>query len=112
YAPAASDPSQLAFAQQEKPDAPDLIRCWLQKAPARQLAMLQKAPIVIVTGEASFHAPYEHCTVKYLEQAGVHPTWMALGRQGVHGNGHMMMLERNSDQIAELIVQWLAKALP
>jgi pimeloyl-ACP methyl ester carboxylesterase len=112
YAPAASDPSQLAFVQQEKPDAPDLIRCWLQKAPARQLATLQKAPIVIVTGEASFHAPYEHCTVKYLEQAGVHPTWMDLGRQGIHGNGHMMMLEKNSDQIAELIVQWLGKAVP
>ena len=112
YAPAASDPAQLAFVQQEKADAPDLIRCWLQKAPARQLATLQKAPIVIVTGEASFHAPYEHCTVKYLEQAGVHPTWMDLGRQGVHGNGHMMMLEKNSGQIADLIVQWLGKALP
>jgi hypothetical protein len=112
YAPAISDPSQLVFVQQEKPDAPDLLRCWLQKTPARQLATLQKAPIVIFTGEASFHAPYEHCTVKYLEQAGVHPSWIDLGRQGVHGNGHMMMLEKNSDQIAELIVQWLGKAVP
>jgi pimeloyl-ACP methyl ester carboxylesterase len=112
YAPAASDASQLAFVQQDKPDAPDLMRCWLQKDLARQLTTLQKAPIVIVTGEASFHAPYEHCTIKYLEQAGVHPTWMDLGRQGVHGNGHMMMLEKNSDQIADLIVQWLGKSVP
>jgi pimeloyl-ACP methyl ester carboxylesterase len=112
YAPTATDASQLAFIQQDKPDAPDLIRCWLQKEPARQLSTLQKAPIVIVTGEASFHAPYEHCTIRYLEQGGVHPTWMDLGRQGVHGNGHMMMLEKNSDQIADLIVQWLAKAVP
>ena len=54
-----------------------------------------------MTGEASFHAPYEHCTVKYLEQAGVHPTWINLGAMGVHGNGHMMMLEKNNLQIAE-----------
>jgi pimeloyl-ACP methyl ester carboxylesterase len=112
YAPAVSDPSELAFVQEDKPDGPDLLRCWLQRDPARQLPALQKAPIVVVTGEASFHAPYEHCTIKYLRQAGVKPTWMDLGRQGVHGNGHMMMLEKNSDQIAELIVQWLGKSVP
>jgi pimeloyl-ACP methyl ester carboxylesterase len=112
YAPAVSDPSELAFVQEDKPDGPDLLRCWLQRDPARQLPALQKAPIVVVTGEASFHAPYEHCTIKYLRQAGVKPTWMDLGRQGVHGNGHMMMLEKNSDQIADLIVQWLGKSVP
>jgi pimeloyl-ACP methyl ester carboxylesterase len=112
YAPAVNNPSQLIFIQEDKPDAPDLMRCWLQKEPVRQLPTLQKAPIVIVTGEASFHAPYEHCTIKYLEQAGVRPTWMELGRQGVHGNGHMMMLEKNSNQIADLILQWLEKSVP
>jgi pimeloyl-ACP methyl ester carboxylesterase len=112
YAPAVSDPSQLAFVRESKPDGPELMRCWLEKTPARQLPTLQKAPIVVVTGEASFHAPYEHCTIKYLEQAGVSPTWMDLGRQGVHGNGHMMMLEKNSHQIADLIVQWLVKSAP
>jgi len=45
-----------------------LVRCWLQKAPARQLPNLAKMPMLIVNGEASFHAPFEHCTVKYLEQ--------------------------------------------
>ncbi len=111
YAPPAKDASELAFERQEKADGPDLARCWLQKEPARQLPNLQKRPIAIVTGEASFHGPYEHCIVKFLEQAGVHPTWLNLGAMGIHGNGHMMMLEKNSDQIADVIEKWLRKAL-
>ncbi len=111
YAPPAKDASELTFERQEQADGPDLARCWLQKEPARQLPNLQKLPIAIVTGEASFHGPYEHCVVKFLEQAGVHPTWLNLGAMGIHGNGHMMMLEKNSDQIAEVIERWLRKAL-
>jgi pimeloyl-ACP methyl ester carboxylesterase len=110
YEPAASDPSQLTFVRQDKPDGPDLARCWLQKDPARQLPGLQKAPVLVVHGEASFHAPYEHCTIKYLEQAGVHPTWLDLGKAGIHGNGHMMMLEKNNLQVADAIAKWMAKA--
>jgi pimeloyl-ACP methyl ester carboxylesterase len=111
YAPPARDASELAFERQEQADGPDLARCWLQKSPARQLPNLQKVPIAIVTGEASFHAPYEHCVVKFLEQAGVHPAWLNLGAMGIHGNGHMMMLEKNSDQIADVIERWVRKAL-
>jgi len=111
YAPPARDASELAFERQDKADGPDLARCWLQKEPARQLPNLGKLPIAIVTGEASFHGPYEHCVVKFLEQAGVRPTWLNLGAMGIHGNGHMMMLEKNSDQIADVIEKWLRKAL-
>ena len=69
-------------------------------------------PMLIVNGEASFHAPFEHCTVKYLEQAGVKPTWIDLGKAGIHGNGHMMMLEKNNLEVAAMIEKWLAKASP
>jgi len=110
YAPPAASPSELAFEEQEKADGPDLAKCWLQKSPARQLPNLQKLPIAIVVGEASFYAPYGHCLVKYLEQAGVHPTMLNLGAMGIHGNGHMMMLEKNSDQVAEVIERWVQKA--
>jgi pimeloyl-ACP methyl ester carboxylesterase len=112
YVPAARGPNEIAFERQEKADEPDLVRCWLQRAPARMLPNLQKMPIVIVTGEASFHAPFEHCTVKYLEQAGVKPNWIDLGKEGIHGNGHMMMLEKNSDEVAGVIAAWLDKAVP
>jgi pimeloyl-ACP methyl ester carboxylesterase len=93
--------SDLAIQRQEKPDGADLARRWEQKSPARRLPRLQRIPILILTAEASYHAPYDHCTVKYLEQAGVHPTWIRLADIGIHGNGHMMMLEKNNREIAQ-----------
>jgi pimeloyl-ACP methyl ester carboxylesterase len=111
YSPPAANASDLSIVQQEKPDDSDVSRCWLQTLPARQLPNLQKVPILILTGEASYHAPYDHCTVKYLEQAGVHLTWIKLGEAGIHGNGHMMMLEKNNLEIADVMSRWLAKAL-
>jgi hypothetical protein len=47
--------------------------------------------------------------VKYLEQAGVHPTWVKLADAGIRGNGHMMMLEKNNREIAGLMAEWLSK---
>ncbi|MBV8845920.1 MAG: alpha/beta fold hydrolase [Bryobacterales bacterium] len=107
YSPRAEKASDLAIVRQAKADAPDLSRCWLQREPARQLPNLQKMPILILTAEASYHAPYDHCTVKYLEQSGVHPKWIKLANEGIQGNGHMMMLEKNNEAIASLISRWL-----
>ena len=98
--------------REDRPDAPDLVRCWLQRAPARQLPKLAGVPTLVLTGEASYHAPYDHCTVKYLRQAGVRPTWIRLADAGIRGNGHMMMLEKNNHEIAALIARWLADAVP
>jgi hypothetical protein len=103
--------SDLSVVRQDAPDGPDLVRCWLQKAPARQLPNLQKLPILILTAEASYHAPYDHCTVRFLEQAGVRSEWIKLADAGIHGNGHMLMLEKNNLQIAEVMSKWLDKAL-
>ena len=107
YAPAVNDPAELAIVRQDKADGPDLVRCYAQAAPARQLPNLQKMPILVLTSEASYHAPYDHCTVKYLEQAGVRPTHIRLADIGIHGNSHVMMLEKNNQEIAAVIAQWL-----
>ena len=61
---------------------------------------------------ASYHAAYDHCTANYLTQAGVRNTMIKLGEAGIHGNGHMMMLEKNSDDIARVMREWLMKAVP
>jgi pimeloyl-ACP methyl ester carboxylesterase len=111
YAPAVASPSELQFVQQDKPDGPDLARCYVQKEPARQLPNL-KMPILVLTGEASYHAPYDHCTVKYLEQAGVKPTFIRLADRGVRGNSHVLMLEKNNKDSAAVIAQWLDQAVP
>ncbi len=38
-------------------------------------------------------------------------TFIRLEDIGIRGNGHMMMLEKNSDEIAGVIEGWLKKAL-
>jgi len=111
YSPPVRTASDLSFVQQAKADSPDLVRCYAQVEPARQLPNLEKMPILILTTEASYHAPYDHCTVRYLQQAGVRPTFIRLADIGIHGNSHVMMLEKNSDQIAGVILQWLEEKL-
>jgi hypothetical protein len=69
-------------------------------------------PILIVTSEASYHRAYDHCTVKYLEQASVPVTWIKLEDIGIHGNGHMMMLEKNNADVAAVMAHWLEKTIP
>jgi pimeloyl-ACP methyl ester carboxylesterase len=111
YAPAIADAKELAVVRQDKPDAPDLVRCYLQTEPARQLPNLNM-PILVVMSEASYHAPYDHCTVKYLQQAGARPSFMRLAELGIKGNSHVMMNEKNNKEIAAAIAQWLDKTLP
>jgi len=114
--PLAHDPplkpgEQLSFVRQEQPDAPDLVRGWLQAEPARKLPKLARVPILILVAEASYHAAYDHVTAAYLAQAGVPNEFVRLPDIGIRGNGHMMMLEKNSDEIAGVIETWLKKKL-
>ena len=112
YVPAVTPDSPLQFAQQEKPDRPDLSRCWLQKEPARKLPLVGERPVLLIEAEASFYAGYNHCNVGYLRQAGVPVEFIKLADLGIKGNGHMMMMEKNSDEIAKVIADWLDKSLP
>ena len=75
------------------------MQCWKQAEPARQLPNL-KMPILVLMSEASYHAPYDHCTVKYLQQAGAKPTFTRLADLGIKGNSHVMMQEKNNKEIA------------
>lgn len=111
YSPPVADASELAPVREDKADGPDLVKCWMQKGPARQLTRLTM-PILVLTAEASYHAPYDHCTVKFLRQAGVQPDFVRLVDLGIRGNSHVMMLEKNSREIAAVIAGWLEKTLP
>jgi pimeloyl-ACP methyl ester carboxylesterase len=109
YEPAASDAKDLTMSREAKSDGPDLVRCWVQASPARRLPNVSGVPILIVTSEASYHAPYDHCTSKYLTQGGVNNTFVRLPTVGIRGNGHMMMLEKNNLEIAAFLNGWLEK---
>ena len=82
----------------------------LQKEPARRLVNLLDTTVVVVTGEASYHAAYDGCTVKFLRQAGVkNVEWLKLAEHGIRGNGHMMFMEMNNMEIAEFLEKRIAK---
>ena len=106
YDPIVKTPDEIDVIQQKQPDAPDLYACWLQAEPARRLPNLIAVPIMVVTSEASYHAVYDHCTVRYLRQVGAHVDFVRLEDVGIHGNGHMMMLEINNMAIASIIARW------
>jgi pimeloyl-ACP methyl ester carboxylesterase len=111
YTPPIKDASELKFVQQEKADGEGLVRCFEQAAPARQLTNLRDIPILVLVSEASYHAPYDHCTVKYLQQAGAKPSFIKLADLGIKGDSHVLMLEKNSKDIAAVIAKWLATSV-
>ncbi|MFC6522866.1 alpha/beta hydrolase [Undibacterium arcticum] len=95
YDPPLAPGEQLTFVRKDHAGTPDLALCWEQAEPARKLVNLEKIPVLLVQSEASYHAPYDYCTVRYLRQAGVeNTTYIKLADLGIHGNGHMMMLEK------------------
>ncbi len=108
YDPPVKDPSEL----QTEPQAsqkPGEVAGVLQKAPARQLVNLKGIPIIILAGEASYHVAYDEWTSRFLTQAGVKNDFVPLAEQGLKGNGHMLMIEKNSLDIAALVDKWLRK---
>ena len=40
-------------------------------------------------------------------QNGVQPDFIRLPDIGIHGNGHMMMIEKNNEQVAKVLTDWL-----
>ncbi len=54
-----------------------------------------------------YHAMYDHCTAKYLKQAGVKTDFIRLEDVGLRGNGHMLMIEKNNIEIAAVIAHWI-----
>ena len=90
-------------------DEPNTIACYAQQAPAKQLIKLKDIPVAIMTGQASWMAQHNHSMADFLTQAGVATEHIRLEQHGIYGNGHMLVIEKNSDQIAQLICDWFLK---
>jgi pimeloyl-ACP methyl ester carboxylesterase len=106
YDPPVASSEEIKLVRQDTPDGPGLVRCFMQAGPVHKLQRLAGIPILIVLSEASYHAPYDHCTAKWLDQAGVKNTFVRLADRGIHGNGHMMMLEKNNLEISAFLRRW------
>ncbi|KAF9034091.1 Alpha/beta hydrolase family-domain-containing protein [Panaeolus papilionaceus] len=82
--------------------------CTLQATPARKMKNLGRIPVLMITAEASYHAQYDWCSAQFLRQAGIRLDHVQLSDVGIHGNGHLMYLEKNSDKIVDDVVhRWL-----
>ena len=66
-------------------------------------------PILVLTGTNDLEHPYETdlAIVDWLKAAGARAEFGWLADRGITGNGHMLMLERNSVAIADLVCDWL-----
>ena len=113
YDPPIQSPSELQVALEEKSEIPgDVVPCYMQKEPARKLVNLEKIPVVYLSAEGGYHRVFDHCLAKWLNQAGVKTQFVRLEDAGIHGNGHEMMLEKNSDDIARFLDKWIEKNVP
>jgi pimeloyl-ACP methyl ester carboxylesterase len=67
--------------------------------------------ILVVTGTADADHPrkLDESIVEFFNKNGAKADYIYLGDRGIVGNGHMMMMEKNSDAIAQVIVDWLEK---
>jgi len=86
---------------------------------AAQLAALAKIPTLIMFGDhlADVKAPFSwtdaltscNTFVDQLKTAGGDATMMYLPAMGIKGNSHMLMQDKNSNQLADLVIGWIDK---
>jgi pimeloyl-ACP methyl ester carboxylesterase len=111
YDPPILDPSELRTVT-VTPTEQGIAPYKLQAEPARKLKNLQGVPIVVVTSEGSFASPGNPGAVAFFRQAGCTAEELRLVDHGIHGNGHMMMVEKNNAEVLEPILAWIDKNVP
>ena len=79
----------------------------LQRDPVRRLPALAEIPIALVEAENSLLAEPSPAIAAFLEQSGCQVDRIVLADHGVHGNGHLMMMELNNREVLEPILRWL-----
>jgi pimeloyl-ACP methyl ester carboxylesterase len=90
---------------------PDLVKAvvGIEGAPPAggvDVAKLAKIPVVVIFGDNTSPAGSQAFTDQ-LKALGGDASTIFLPDVGIHGNGHTMMVERNNEQIADLIESWL-----
>ena len=85
---------------------------------AAQIATLAKIPTLVMFGDhlgdvqggpANWAQSYDSCEkyVQRITDAGGDAVMMYLPKRGIKGNSHMLMQDRNSLQLADLIIDWI-----
>jgi pimeloyl-ACP methyl ester carboxylesterase len=76
------------------------------------LSKLRGKRVLVMTGTEDVDHPrkLDESIVEWLNQNAAKADFVYLGDRGIVGNGHMMMLENNSDALAEQVLAWLEGA--
>ncbi|EZP50009.1 alpha/beta fold hydrolase [Sphingomonas sp. RIT328] len=92
-------------------DPPVSTKTRMREAAPGSLSLpnLRDLPIVAVTAEASAFAAASAPTVAMLREAGADAELLHLPDHGVHGNGHGLIFERNSDDALQPVRRWLER---
>lgn len=107
------------FAYRAAQARPDKVKALVLVEPSaqgdpQQAAVLRDMPLVSIYGdyiEQDARWPVIKANnLKFydvLRAAGGKPEIINLPERGIHGNGHMMMMDRNNQDVADVINQWL-----
>jgi pimeloyl-ACP methyl ester carboxylesterase len=101
--------------------APDKVKAVIALEPAVPridagepgLAALEAVPHLVLWGDhlvGPFWEPFTKNVCDYgqiLRNAGATFTEIELPKENIHGNSHMIMMDKNSDQVASLIQKWM-----
>jgi hypothetical protein len=74
------------------------------------IAILKKIPILIVVADHfTTPQPSASCVteMQQINSAGGDMTFISLPAIGIHGNSHMLMLDNNNLQVADVIIEWI-----
>lgn len=110
-----------AFGARAALNAPDKVKAVVLIEPSgapdpakENLALLKNIPHLYIWGDNVDKYPtwpkYYANVARYrdaLIENGVPVTWIDLPKIGIKGNSHMLMMDKNSDQIADIIQKWL-----
>ena len=89
--------------------------------PEEVVKIFSKVPLLSVWGDNSQGAPGPNgderrngctATVNAVKSAGGSAKFLLLPEAGQKGNSHMMMMDKNNLQIADLIINWLGESVP
>ncbi len=110
-----------AFAEQAALNAPDKVKAIVFIEPSGapdlsniNLTTIKNIPHLYIWGDYMDQYPtwikYYANVLEYrdaLIEKGVPVTWIELPRIGIKGNSHMLMMDKNSDDIAMIVQNWL-----
>ena len=100
---------------------PDKVKALVSVEPSvpgtrDKVANLKDIPIVVIYGDNAKDHPRwgkirqnVHDYLGLIRQAGGKVDTIDLPDIGIKGNTHMMMMDKNSDQVAEVIQKWLVE---